>query len=155
MKLIITATAPELAAPVDPRFGRGAYFIVVDTDTLKWQAHENQGVNAAGGAGSLAAQFAAQQGAEAVISGDFGPNAYIALAAAEIKMYLLGAKQNCRGSRRQFHGWQVGTGQRPDRRRASWRPWWVMVGAGCPRPYDDRPCASPSPAARAVPVRPP
>ena len=90
MKLIVTATAPELEAPVDPRFGRGAYFIVVDADTLKWQAHENQGVNAAGGAGSQAAQFVAQQGADAVISGDFGPNAHLALAAAEIKMYLLG-----------------------------------------------------------------
>jgi predicted Fe-Mo cluster-binding NifX family protein len=90
MKIIVTATAPEIAAPVDPRFGRGAYFIVVDTETMRWQAHENQGVNAAGGAGSQAAQFAAQQGVEAIISGDFGPNAYIALAAAEIKMYLLG-----------------------------------------------------------------
>ena len=90
MKLIITATEPEIAAAVDPRFGRGAYFIVFDTETLKWQAHENPGVNAAGGAGSQAAQFAAQQGADAVISGDFGPNAYLALAAAEIKMYLLG-----------------------------------------------------------------
>jgi len=91
MKLIVTATAPELEATVDPRFGRGACFIVVDTDTLAWQAHENPGVNAAGGAGSQAAQFAAQQGVEAVISGDFGPNAYIALAATEIKIYLLGA----------------------------------------------------------------
>ena len=93
MKIIITATAPELEATVDPRFGRGAYFVVVDTDTLKWQAHANQGVNAAGGAGSQAAQFAAQQGVAAIISGDFGPNAYIALAAAEIKMYLLGASK--------------------------------------------------------------
>ncbi len=93
MKLIVTATAPELEAPVDPRFGRGAYFVVVDTDTMKWQAHENQGVNAAGGAGSQAAQFVAQQGANAVISGDFGPNAYLALAAAEIEMYLLGTSK--------------------------------------------------------------
>jgi predicted Fe-Mo cluster-binding NifX family protein len=90
MKIIITATTPEIEAPVDPRFGRGAYFIVVDTETMRWQAHENQGMNAAGGAGSQAAQFAAQQGVEAIISGDFGPNAYIALVAAEIKMYLLG-----------------------------------------------------------------
>lgn len=93
MKLIVTATAPNLEAPVDPRFGRGAYFVVVDTDTMQWQAHQNEAVNAAGGAGSQAAQFAAQQDAEAVISGDFGPNAYIALAAGEVKMYLLGTSQ--------------------------------------------------------------
>ena len=93
MKIIVTATAPEFEAAVDPRFGRAACFVVVDTETLHWQAHENQGVNAAGGAGSQAAQFAAQQGIESVISGDFGPNAYIALAAAEIKMHLLGSSK--------------------------------------------------------------
>ncbi len=91
MKIAITAAAPQLAAAVDPRFGRGAYFVIVeDTNPPTWQAHENAAVNAAGGAGSQAAQVVAQQGAEAVISGDFGPNAYLALAAAEIKMYLLG-----------------------------------------------------------------
>ncbi len=90
MKIVVTATAPAWDAPVDPRFGRGAYFIVVDSATHEWQAHENPAVNAAGGAGSQAAQFIAQQGAEAAISGDFGPNAYITLAAAEIKMFLLG-----------------------------------------------------------------
>jgi predicted Fe-Mo cluster-binding NifX family protein len=96
MKLLVTATAPELGATVDPLFGRGAYFIVVDTDTLQWQAHQNQGVNAAGGAGSQAAQFAAQQDVEAVISGDFGPNAYVALATAGIKMYLFGPSKTVR-----------------------------------------------------------
>jgi predicted Fe-Mo cluster-binding NifX family protein len=90
MKLIITANAPDLQAPVNPRFGRADYFVLVDSETMGWEAHENKAVNASGGAGSQAAQFVAQHGAEAVISGDFGPNAYLALAAAEIKMYLLG-----------------------------------------------------------------
>lgn len=94
MKLIVTAAAPELEAAADPRFGRGAYFVVVDTETLQWKAHANQGINASGGAGTQAAQFVAQQGAQAVISGDFGPNAYEALAAAGIDMYLLGPSKN-------------------------------------------------------------
>jgi len=96
MKIIITATQPELDAPVDRRFGRGAYFVVVDGDTLEWQAHENDGVQASGGAGSQAAQFVARQGVEAVISGDFGPNAFIALAASDVKMYLLGTSKTPR-----------------------------------------------------------
>ncbi len=96
MKLVITASAPDIEAAVDPRFGRGAYFVVVDSESLQWEAHENQAVNASGGAGSQAAQFLAQLGAEAAISGDFGPNAYIALAAAEIKMYLLGTSKTVR-----------------------------------------------------------
>lgn len=102
MKLIVTATAPDMEAPVDPRFGRAAYFVVVDGDTSQWQAHPNAGVNAAGGAGAQAAQFAAQQGAQAVISGDFGPNAYIALAAAGIPMYLLGASRTVAEAVEQF-----------------------------------------------------
>lgn len=90
MKIILTATSPSIDANVDARFGRGAYFIVVDPDTMEWQAHPNSGVSASGGAGSLGAQFAANQKAEAVISGDFGPNAYSALQAAGIDMYLYG-----------------------------------------------------------------
>lgn len=90
MKIILTATSPNIESDVDPRFGRGAYFIVVDSDTLEWQAHANPGVGASGGAGTLAAQFAANQHAGSVISGDFGPNAYNALQAAGIGMYLLG-----------------------------------------------------------------
>lgn len=96
MKLVITASAPGIDAVVDPRFGRGAYFVVVDSESLQWEAHENQAVNASGGAGAQAAQLVAQQGGEAVISGDFGPNAYLALAAAEIKMYLLGSSKTVR-----------------------------------------------------------
>lgn len=96
MKLIVTASAPGIDAVVDPRFGRGAYFVVVDSETLHWEAHENPGISASGGAGAQAAEFIAQHGAEAVISGDFGPNAYIALAAAEIKMYLLGSSKTVR-----------------------------------------------------------
>jgi len=75
MKIIITATSPNITADVDPRFGRCAYLIAVDSDTLEWQAHNNQGVNAAGGAGTLAAKFVDNQNAEAVISSDYSNNA--------------------------------------------------------------------------------
>jgi predicted Fe-Mo cluster-binding NifX family protein len=90
MKIILTATFPSIDSNIDPRFGRGSYLIVVEPDTLEWQAHPNPGVGASGGAGTLAAQFVANQHAEAVISGDFGPNAYNALQAAGISMYLFG-----------------------------------------------------------------
>ncbi len=90
MKIIVTAVRPFLDADVDPRFGRGAYFVIVDTDTLEWRPEANPAVNAPGGAGTRAAQFAASQGVSAVISGDFGPNAAAALQAAGIAMYLPG-----------------------------------------------------------------
>ena len=90
MKIILTAASPNIDSNVDVRFGRGAYFIVVDPDTLEWQAHANPAIGASGGAGSQAAQFAANQKAAAMISGDFGPNAFNALQAANIAMYLYG-----------------------------------------------------------------
>jgi predicted Fe-Mo cluster-binding NifX family protein len=96
MKILLTATSPSLEANIDPRFGRGAYLIAVDTDTLEWQAQPNPGVNASGGAGTQAAQIAADQQVKAVISGDFGPNAYNALQAAGIKMYLYGESTTLR-----------------------------------------------------------
>lgn len=49
MKVIVTTTAADLDSPVDPRFGRAAYFTVVDTDTMEWQAHPNPAVTAPGG----------------------------------------------------------------------------------------------------------
>jgi predicted Fe-Mo cluster-binding NifX family protein len=96
MDVIVTANSPSIDSEIDPRFGRGKYFIAVNTDTLEWQAYSNPGVNAQGGAGTLAAQFVANKKANAVISGDFGPNAIRALQAAGISMYLLGTRQNVR-----------------------------------------------------------
>jgi predicted Fe-Mo cluster-binding NifX family protein len=91
MKIIITTTAPDLDSAVDPRFGRGAYMLSVDSETLQWHADANAAASAPGGAGIQAAQFAVNQKVEAVISGDFGPNAYNALNAAGVAMYLFGS----------------------------------------------------------------
>jgi predicted Fe-Mo cluster-binding NifX family protein len=96
MRVIVTTTTGDLDASVDPRFGRGAYFLLVDTDSWAWEGHINGGMDAAGGAGTLAAQFAASHHVEAVLSGDFGPNAYTALTAAGIRMHLTGASRTAR-----------------------------------------------------------
>jgi predicted Fe-Mo cluster-binding NifX family protein len=93
MNIVITTISPSIDAEVDPRFGRGAYFLVVDSDTLEWQAYPNPAATASGGAGVQAAQIVAQHGAQVAISGDFGPNAYDALAAVGIQMFLAPADQ--------------------------------------------------------------
>jgi predicted Fe-Mo cluster-binding NifX family protein len=90
LKIIITTMSPQLNSELDPRFGRGAYFLSIDPHTLEWQAIPNPGVAAPGGAGVQAAQFVAGQKVDAVVSGDFGPNAIDALQAARIPMYLFG-----------------------------------------------------------------
>jgi predicted Fe-Mo cluster-binding NifX family protein len=88
VKIAISATAPDVNAPLDPRFGRGANFVFVDAETGEWEGLPNAAINASGGAGVQAAQFVAGQGAQAVISGDFGPNAFAALNAAGIEMFV-------------------------------------------------------------------
>jgi predicted Fe-Mo cluster-binding NifX family protein len=96
MKIAVSASSPELNSAIDSRFGRAAYFVVVDVESLKWQAHRNPAAGAQGGAGTRAAQFVVDQGAQAVLSGDFGPNAHAALSAAGIAMHLLGASLTVR-----------------------------------------------------------
>lgn len=107
MKVLVTAVAPALDAVVDPRFGRGAYFVVVDTETMMWHAEANSGINASGGAGIQAAQFVVNQKPDAVISGDFGPNAYNALNAAGVPMYLCGTVGTVREMVERFKSGQL------------------------------------------------
>jgi predicted Fe-Mo cluster-binding NifX family protein len=35
MKVCVTAAGPGLDAPLDPRFGRCAYFVVVEAETME------------------------------------------------------------------------------------------------------------------------
>jgi predicted Fe-Mo cluster-binding NifX family protein len=93
MKIAITTVAGNLDSPFDPRFGHVANFVIVDTETEEWEAYPNPALNATGGAGIQAAQFIAGHGVKAVISGDFGPKAYSALAAGGIQMFLAPADE--------------------------------------------------------------
>jgi len=96
MKIIITASSSSLDARFDPRFGRSAFFVVVDTETMQWEALPNPAINASGGAGTQAAQFAAEKNVAAVISGDFGPNAASVLKAGGIPMFINKSEGNIR-----------------------------------------------------------
>ena len=60
MKIVVTAMTPDIEAEIDPRFGRAVHFIAVDTETMEWTAHENEGVNVPGGAGTMGAQTMAK-----------------------------------------------------------------------------------------------
>jgi predicted Fe-Mo cluster-binding NifX family protein len=87
MKIAVTSTGKSLESKVDPRFGRAAYFIIVDTETMDFSAIENENVAAAGGAGISSAKAVTDAGAEAVLTGNCGPNAERTLTAAGIKIY--------------------------------------------------------------------
>ncbi|MGD0652853.1 MAG: NifB/NifX family molybdenum-iron cluster-binding protein [Thermoguttaceae bacterium] len=88
MKIIITSEGTSLESQVDPRFGRTKYFVLVDTETGEFSAHDNtQNLNAPQGAGIQAAQAVARLGAETVLTGHVGPKAFTTLQAANIAVY--------------------------------------------------------------------
>ena len=87
MKLVISASGETLESAVDPRFGRAAKFILYDTDTEQFTAHDNaQNLNAAQGAGIQSAQTVVNLGADWLISGHCGPKAFRVLSTAGVKI---------------------------------------------------------------------
>jgi len=86
MKIAISATGPTLDAEVDPRFGRCQYFIIADPDTMEFESLENTSAMAGGGAGISTAQTIAGKGAQTVLTGNCGPNAFQVLSAAGIQV---------------------------------------------------------------------
>ena len=88
MKVAVSATGPSLDSPIDPRFGRCQYLLIVDSGSLEFEAVENPAVMAPGGAGIQAAELVGQMGAGAVITGNCGPNAYQVLSAAGIDVFV-------------------------------------------------------------------
>jgi predicted Fe-Mo cluster-binding NifX family protein len=87
MKIAITATGADLQAQVDPRFGRAQYFVIVDPETMEFEAIENTSVSAAHGAGIQAGQLMSSRDVSAVITGSVGPNAFQTLTTAGIKIF--------------------------------------------------------------------
>jgi predicted Fe-Mo cluster-binding NifX family protein len=86
MKITVSATAPDLDAEVDPRFGRCQYFIIVDPQSMEFEALDNSNAMAASGAGISTAQMIAGKGVEVVLTGNCGPNAYQTLSAGGVQV---------------------------------------------------------------------
>jgi len=87
MKLAVTAKAPELDSEVDPRFGRAAYLIVVDSETMEFEAIDNSAnVNAFQGSGIQAATTICDKGAGVLMTGYCGPKAFKVVEAGGVKV---------------------------------------------------------------------
>jgi len=93
MKICITSQGNNLDAKIDPRFGRVAYFLIVDTDNMESESVQNSYMQAGGGAGIQAAQFVANKDVEAVITGNVGPNSFQVLKEAGIN-FITGVSGN-------------------------------------------------------------
>jgi len=96
MKIAVTAYSNTLDAQVDSHFGRCAWFLIVDTDTMDTEAMENPNRALGGGAGIQSGTMLAQRGVSHILTGNCGPNAFQTLAAAGIQIIV-----GCSGTVRQ------------------------------------------------------
>ena len=87
MKLAITSTGTELDSNLDPRFGRSAYFIIVDPETMAFEVVENsENLNLSQGAGIQAGKTIVDNHVDVVITGHCGPKAFKVLQQAGVKV---------------------------------------------------------------------
>lgn len=86
MKICITSQGRDLESSVDPRFGRCQYFLIIDIDTLQFEALENPYIATRGGAGIQSAGLVAKKDAKVVLTGNVGPNAFETLNAAGVEV---------------------------------------------------------------------
>jgi len=88
MRVVITAQAPTLSSPTDPRFGRARYLICVDTETGEYSAIDNDlNLNATQGAGIQTGRKVIELQAQALITGYVGPKALATLNAGRVPVY--------------------------------------------------------------------
>ena len=98
MKIVVTSSGDGLGSPVDPRFGRAARLVLIDTDRNTVQGFDNtQNMQLAQGAGLQAAATVANLGADCLITGNCGPKAFQALQAAGVTV-VTGASGTVKGA---------------------------------------------------------
>lgn len=101
-KIFITAQGKNLEADIDPRFGRAAYFLLVEPETMEFEVLENPNKNAAQGVGIQSAQLATEKNAGIVITGYCGPNAERVLSSSGIRV-ITGAEGKIKEAIHQFY----------------------------------------------------
>lgn len=88
MRIAITSVDGTLEEKVDERFGRARKIILYDMETKEYTVIDNSvNLNAAQGAGIQTAQNVIRSGANAVISGHFGPKAVQVIQMAGLDIY--------------------------------------------------------------------
>ncbi len=93
MRIAIPTNAGGLEDTVAPVFGRAQTFTIVDVDengeVRDVKVIQNPAMNAAGGAGPMAIQTLLNEGVEAIVAPQLGPNAAMAAQAAGLRVYTV------------------------------------------------------------------
>ncbi len=86
--IAITANGPSLDSPVDSRFGRCRYFVLVESEGASaCEVVKNASRRLSGGAGVDAVQFLIERQVSTLLTGKVGPKAMRALDSAGIRVY--------------------------------------------------------------------
>lgn len=101
MKIAVTSTGPGLDDRVEARFGRCAYFVLIDTDSMQFESIENPNIARGGGAGIQSAQLMSEKGVTTVLTGNCGPNAFSVFGQAGIQV-IVGVSGTVRSVVEQF-----------------------------------------------------
>lgn len=86
MKIAVPSREKRLESLVNNQFGRSQYFIIFDTESLKYEVIDNAAVSMQGGAGIKAAQTIVDSGAKILITSHCGQNAADVLKASGVKI---------------------------------------------------------------------
>lgn len=86
MKIGVSATGGSMGAQVEQRFGRCPFFLIVDSETMKFEPFSNPATTVPGGAGPQTVQEFQRRGAEVILTGHVGPNSQTALEQAGLKV---------------------------------------------------------------------
>lgn len=113
MKIAVTSTGPTLDDNVEARFGRCPYFLIIDTDTMQWEAIENPNIALGGGAGIQSAQLMSEKGVTAVLTGNCGPNAFNVFGQAGIEV-IVGVSGPVRNAVEQFKAGAFSSASEPN-----------------------------------------
>ncbi len=114
MKVVVTSMGETLDSQVDLRFGRAAFFVVVDTETDEFKSLDNKvNVNAMQGAGVQAAETVVREGANVIITGHCGPRAHMTLSAGGVKI-VVGASGTVEEALKRFKEGELKETSSPD-----------------------------------------
>lgn len=86
MKIAITATDGSMDSLLSEQFGRCQYFLIVDSETMEFEAISNPGKQMQSGAGPKAAELIINKGAELLLTGRVGDKAENALKRGGIRI---------------------------------------------------------------------
>ena len=113
-KVIVSASGQNLEAEVASRFGRAPYFLLVNPETMEYEAVANlQNLQAAQGAGIQSAALVARYKPSALLTGYCGPKAFKTLQAAGIDV-IVGVEGSVREAVQQFRSGKLSVSLSPN-----------------------------------------